>query len=363
MKIFAIANQKGGCGKTTTATNLSAALARKGKKVLLIDFDPQSHASAGLGLLRVEPANSVFNLFKSVDGKTKQISELAVEIESGLSLLPSHIILSTIEHELKEREDGLLILTKAITRSELKYDFVIIDCPPNLGFLTFNALRAANEIIIPVETSAFAIMGVGKLISMVELIKLKLHHSPLIKGLVTMHDEYSEFSVAMLGKIKHIFKEKLLKSVISYDTALREVQERSESIFKNRAEARSAHDYMKLAEELLTLEDEASPENIYQEMRRILQGTYGNVYSKERVFKFYAPKADAVYVVGDFNDWKIEPSNKLEKAPDGGWQKSFYLLPGRYRYKFVADGLWFWDPRNPEKEPNPYGDFDSVFTL
>jgi len=363
MKIFAIANQKGGCGKTTTAISLAAALARRGKKPLLIDMDPQSHASMGLGALKVESSDSIFSLFTGNANSTKKIGEITLNIDNGLDLVPSHIILSTIEHDLKNREDGLLILNKAITRSELKYDYVIIDCPPNLGFLTFNALRAAGEILIPVETSAFSIMGVGKLISMVELIKIKLHHAPHVKGLVTMYDEYSEFCEKMLHKIKHIFKERLLKTVISYDIAIRESQEKSESVFKNNASSRAALAYLALADELLKLDREISAENIYLEMRKVLHGVYGNIYSKERLFKFYAPTAKEVYVVGDFNGWKKDKASRLEMTKEGEWEKSFYLLPGRYRYKFVADGLWFWDPLNSEKEPNPYGDFDSVFEV
>lgn len=363
MKTFAIANQKGGCGKTTTATSLSAALAQRDKKTLLIDLDPQSHASIAFGMLKVEPINSIFSLFVNETDKVKKISDIVINVENRLDLLPSHIILSTIEHELKEREDGLLILAKAINHIESSYDYVIIDCPPNLGFLTFNALRAANEIIIPLEASVFSIMGVGRLISMVELIKIKLHHAPHTKGLVTMHDEYSEFSEKMLSKIKYIFKDRLLKTVISYDTALRQTQEKLKSIFKDSPRSRAAHNYLALADELLTLDKEASAGNIYQEMRKMLHGVYGNIYSKERVFRLYAPKAIDVYVVGNFNNWKIDESSKLEKNEKGDWEKSFYLLPGRYRYKFVADGLWLWDPRNPEKEPNPYGDFDSVFQI
>jgi len=204
---------------------------------------------------------------------------------------------------------------------------------------------------------------VGRLISMVELIKIKLHHAPHIKGLVTMYDEYSEFAGKMLNKIKYIFKDRLLKTVISYDTSLRKAQERLKSVFKESPHSRGAHDYLALSDELLSLEKEASAGNIYQEMRKILRGVYGNVYSKERVFRLYAPKAINVYVVGDFNGWKIDESSKLEKNEEGDWEKSFYLLPGRYRYKFVADGLWLWDPQNAEKEPNPYGDFDSVFQI
>ena len=363
MKVFSISNQKGGCGKTTTATNLSSALAQKGKRVLLIDLDPQSHSSIALGALKVDPFSSVFSLFVNEEDKVKKVSEIAINIENNLDLVPSHIILSTIEHELKEREDGLLILTKAINRGDLRYDYVVIDCPPNLGFLTFNALRAANEIIIPVETSAFSIIGVGKLISMVELIKIKLHHAPHVKGVVTMYDEYSEFSERMLNKIKYIFKDKMFKTAISYDVAIRQAQEKSESIFKHNPQSRAAHDYSSLAEEVLMFDKEEASVNIYQEMRKILHGVYGNIYSKEKVFTFFAPKAKEVYVVGDFNNWKIDETSKLERVENGDWKRSFYLLPGRYRYKFVADGLWLWDPSNTEKEPNPYGDFDSVFQV
>ncbi|MFH1594588.1 MAG: AAA family ATPase [Candidatus Omnitrophota bacterium] len=363
MKIFAIANQKGGCGKTTTATCLAAALAKKGKNVLLIDLDPQSHATIGLGVLKVDPFKSIVTLFTNDPEKIKKIDDISINLERGLDLVPSHIILSTIEQDLKERQDGLLILSRAIMRCAPDYNYIVIDCPPNLGFLTFNALRAAGEIIIPVETSAFAIMGVGKLISMVELIKIKLHHAPNLRGLVVMYDEYSDFSIKMLAKIKYIFKEKLFSAMISFDTAVRQAQEKTQSIFTEYAESRAAHDYLAMAEELLVRDSEESAKSVYQEMRKIMHGAYGNVYSKEKIFKLFAPKANDVYVVGDFNDWKVDVASKLIRSEEGNWEKSIYLLPGRYRYKFVADGLWLWDPENTEKEKNPYGDFDSVFRI
>jgi len=363
MKIIAISNQKGGCGKTTTATCLSAAFAQRGKTTLLIDLDPQAHASVGLGLLKVDPSRSVFSLFSNESDKLKRVNELIISLESNLHLIPSHILLSTIEHDLKEREDGLFLLAKSLEHLNLRYDYIVLDCPPNLGFITFNALRASDDIIIPVEASAFSIMGVGKLVSMVELIKLKLHHAPHVKGLITMYDEYADYSKKMSRKIQYVFKEKLLKTIIFYDTTVREAQERSESIYRYNPKCRTAHNYLSLADEVIAVDKEESTKSIYHEMREALRGAYGNVFSREKTFKFKAPEAKQVYVVGDFNNWQIDESSKLTKSNSGEWKRTFYLLPGKYRYKFVADGLWFWDPGNPEKKANQFGDFDSIFKV
>ena len=322
MNIIAITNQKGGCGKTTTAINLTAALAGRGKKTLLVDLDPQAHATMGLGLKVVSVEKSTYSLFVNESKNLKDIRELITNVDEN--------------------------------------NYILIDCPPNLGFLTFNALRAGTEIIIPVETSAFSIMGVSKLMGMVELIKLKLHHSPMVKGLVTMYDPLTEFSQKMLNKIKNIFKENIFNSIISYDTAIKEAQEKFVPIFKHDPSCDGARDYLSLAEEILNQEKEKLPDSLYKELQKIL---YSNVYSKERIFNFYAPDAKEVHVVGDFNDWKINTESLLSKKEGGMWEQMLYLVPGQYRYKFVVDGLYFEDPENPHKEPNPYGNSDSIFHI
>ncbi|MCK4463058.1 MAG: AAA family ATPase [Candidatus Omnitrophica bacterium] len=360
MNIIAITNQKGGCGKTTTAINLTAALAERGKKTLLVDLDPQAHATMGLGLRRVDVEKSTYSIFINESKNLKDIRELTTYIDENIDIVPSHIILSTVEHELKDKDNGILMLFRTLMYADINYDYILIDCPPNLGFLTFNALRAGTEIIIPVETSVFSIMGVSKLMGMVELIKLKLHHSPLVKGVITMYDPLTEFSQKMLNKIKNIFKENIFNSIITYDTALKEAQEKFVPIFKHNPECDGARDYLSLADEILNQEKEKLPDSLYKELQKIL---YSNVYSKERMFNFYAPDAKEVHVVGDFNDWKISDESCLSRKENGMWEQALYLDPGRYRYKFVVDGLYFEDPENPHKEPNPYGNSDSIFDI
>ncbi|NQT23027.1 MAG: AAA family ATPase [Candidatus Omnitrophica bacterium] len=360
MNIIAIANQKGGCGKTTSAINLTGALAEKGRRTLLVDIDPQAHATMGLGIQRINVEKSAYWLFMGKKETRKNVTELITYVDENIDIIPSHIVLSTVEHELKDKDNGIMILFKALMNAEVEYDYVIIDCPPNLGFLTFNALRAANEIIIPVETSTFSIMGVSKLMSMVELIKLKLHHSPMVKGLVTMYDPLADFSQKMLNKIKNIFKDDIFNTVITYDTAIKEAQEKFMTIFKFETQSNGARDYMNLAGELLNQEKERLPESLYKELQKLL---YSNVYSKEKAFNFYAPEASEVHVVGDFNQWKITDDSRLVKNEKGFWEQRLYLVPGHYRYKFIVDGLYFEDPENPKKESNPYGNSDSVFDL
>lgn len=360
MNIIAIANQKGGCGKTTTTINFAFALAERGKKTLIVDLDPQAHATVGLGIQRVDVEKSTYAIFIGPSERQRDITALITPLTSRVSIIPSHLILSTVEHELKEKDNGVLLLFRALMYADLNYDYILIDCPPNLGFLTFNAIRAANEIIIPVETSTFAIMGVSKLISMIELIKLKLHHSPMIKGLVTMYDPLTEFSHKMMHKIKHILKDRVFRSVISYDIAFKESQEKFVSIYSHNRETEGARDYLDLADELINQEKETLPDSLYQELQKIL---FSSVYAKEKVFSFHSPDAREVHVVGDFNNWEITDESRLKKSESGIWERRLYLVPGRYRYKFIVDGLYFEDPENPQKEPSPYGNNVSVFEL
>jgi len=195
---------------------------------------------------------------------------------------------------------------------------------------------------------------------MVELIKLKLNHSPVLKGLVTMYDPLAEFSQKMLNKIKNILKEKVLKSVISYDITIKEAQEKFISIYAHNRNSEGARDYLSLADEIINQEKEKLPDSLYKELQKIL---YSNVYAKEKIFNFYAPDAKDVYVVGDFNNWEINEDARLLRIKSGVWEHKIFLSPGHYRYKFIVDGLYFEDPENPHKEPNPYGNCDSVFDL
>ncbi|MDD5174581.1 MAG: AAA family ATPase [Candidatus Omnitrophota bacterium] len=376
MKIVAIANQKGGCGKTTTAINLSSAIARLGKKVLLIDLDPQAHATFGLGLSNAPVDKSIYNVLTDNNERRRDIAHCIVNISENLDMIPSNILLSTLEQELKDTEGAVSKLFESICAGRLNYEYTIIDCPPSLGFLTFNALRAANIVIVTVDMGAFSLMGVGKLLGMIELIKVKINHAPQVRALATLYDRRLKYSETMLKEIKTFFKDQLLETIIRLNVTLKKSVAQGISVLQLDSKSNGAHDHMALAQEVIRMEGaeefkQALAEVSFKQEEAVLPVApripaiqpAAEPVERGTVFSINAPRAKEIYIVGDFNHWKMDESSRLAKLDNGVWQKKFNLASGKYRYKFVVDGEWLLDSQNAEKEQNPFGTYDSVKKL
>jgi chromosome partitioning protein len=376
MKILAIANQKGGCGKTTTSINLAGAIAHLGKKVLLIDLDPQAHATFGLGMANTSMDKSIYSVLTDNSSKTRDLDQCIVNVSKNLDMVPSNILLSTLEQELKDTEGAVSKLFETIYAGRLDYDYLIIDCPPSLGFLTFNALRAASVVIVPVDMGAFSLMGVGKLLGMIELIKVKINHSPQVKALATLYDRRLKYSEIMLNEIKTFFKDQLLETIMRMNVTLRKAAAKGVPVLQLDIKSNGALDSLALAREIMRMEGaeefkQALDEVSFKQEEAVLPASPrmpliqpdANLKNRDTIFSIKAPEAKEVYVVGDFNHWKINEASRLAKLEDGNWQAKVALTPGKYRYKFVVDGEWLLDSRNMEKELNPFGTYDSVKEL
>ena len=361
MRVISVANQKGGCGKTTTAINLAGSLAVKGYKVLLMDLDPQAHASFGLGVKSDQLERSMYNVLTRTDTKRKKLSQAILNIWENLNLAPGHILLSTIEQELRNEEHAISLVYKAIDLLETNYDFIIIDCPPSLGFLTFNALRASHLLIVPLECCSLSLMGVGKLINMVELIQLKLQRAPKVKGLVTIYDQRTKYGKKMFEKIKTYFRDNIFRTVIRANITLREAAERGIPVVKFDKRSRGAADYMSLAEEVIMDARKLFLDDFYQEAENFMANMSSKM--KAQTFSLLAPEAKNIYVIGDFNNWNVNESNRLQKMPDGRWEKRIALKPGIYKYKFIVDGEWRHDSNNSKTISNNVGGIDSVLVI
>ena len=358
MHVIAISNQKGGCGKTTSAINIAAALASLGQRTLLIDLDPQAHASFGLGVRSEKLDRSIYNVLTETEGKQNFFEQVILPIDVNLDLVPSHILLSTIEQEFTNKDESVSKLHDAILNLSFPYQMVVIDCPPSLGFLTFNALRAARTVIVPIELSSFSLMGVNKLLSMIELIRVKLQHTPRVFALPTMVDMRTRFAKHMAEEIKAAFGEHILSSTIRQTITVKESQAKGVPLIHYNAKSKGSLDYLMLGQEIL---NKISRDNFQQ---NALQGKRAAIPSDLlKDFSIKIPGAREVHLVGDFNNWKISQESLLWQKEEGVWQKRVFLEPGRYRYKFVIDGEWTNDPANDRMETNPYGGLDSVLEI
>jgi chromosome partitioning protein len=377
MKTIAIANQKGGCGKTTTAINVSAALAATGRGVLLIDLDPQAHASFGLRASNLPANKSVYYVLTDNPEKRRSLDRCVATVSRNFDIVPSTIQLSTLEQEFKDKEDAVSELYRVLSCHPSTYEYVIIDCPPSLGFLTFNALRAADQVIIPIDMSAFTLMGVGKLLGMLELIKTKIGHAPRLNALATLFDNRTTYSQSVLEEVRAFFGDQMFRAVIRLNVALKRAVSEGVSVIDFDKTSSGAKDYTALCYETLRLDGVKNPEkpiassmsvrvpekreSVLSAQEEIEKSFELNI--KEVTFAMESSAAQDIYIAGDFNGWEMNDGSRLVRGENGCWEKRVKLPHGRYRYKFVVDGEWTIDSKNQEREINAFGSFDSVMEI
>jgi chromosome partitioning protein len=248
-KIIAIANQKGGVGKTTTAVNLAAALAILEKKILLIDADPQANATSAVGIDVKKQKLGTYQLLEHTVTADEVILPTDTE---NLDLIPSHIDLVGTEIELVDKKNREFMLKKALENAHKKYDYVIIDCAPSLGLITLNALTAAHSLIIPIQCEYFALEGLGKLLNTIKSVQ-KIHNKNLdIEGLLlTMFDSRLRLSNQVVEEVQKHFGKMVFKTIIQRNIRLSEAPSFGENIIDYDATSRGAKNYLSLANEII----------------------------------------------------------------------------------------------------------------
>lgn len=248
-KIIAIANQKGGVGKTTTSINLSAALAAQGKKVLIIDTDPQGNATSGFGVEKNELDNTVYELML---GECTIKECILSEVIPNLDMLPTNVNLAAIEIETIDVENKEYILKNELDWIKDKYDFILIDCPPSLSMLTVNAMSAADSVLVPIQCEYYALEGLSQLIHTINLVKSRLNEDLEMEGVVfTMYDSRTNLSAEVVENVKENLDEKIFDTVIPRNIRLAEAPSFGQPITMYDPKSAGAVSYLELAEEII----------------------------------------------------------------------------------------------------------------
>lgn len=357
MRTISIANQKGGCGKTTTAINLSACLAHRGKRVLLIDMDPQGHVALGLNIDTRDRENTVLSILALSNDSRVSLTDISENISENFDVVPADISLSTLDQQLSMVEGRESRLKHAIRRIYSLYDIVVIDCPPSLGLLTFNALIASSEVLVPIEMSLYSLHGISRLMEIIASIKTKTGHDIHTKVFGTIVDKRTRISREVLENMRNHFSDSMFETVIRSNVTLKEAAGYGKPIIDYSNKASGSKDYMKLAKEVILEKRTGYKLPVEDDASMFLQS------NMERQFTYYGPDAKSVKIGGSFNDWNPGDEFLMERDEYGTWTKSIILEPGTYQYKFVVDGEWVEDRNNTNYINNAYGGNNSVLEI
>lgn len=412
MRTVAIANQKGGCGKTTVSINLAACLAREGRRTLLVDMDPQGHCALGLAVPEDQVELSIADVLRTATAPDKiDINRTIWQITANFDLSPSMTNLSDFEQEINGKPDAEDRLAAALSTVSDKYDFAIVDCPPHIGLLTRNALRAAGEVIIPVDTGYFSLQGLTKQLETVEAIRAAREETLEVRVLANLYDVRTKLGREILNELKRKFEPLMCHTFINFNTKLREGASFGQPITEYDPGSMGFRDFVRLARELIAAggpdlipttllrqaddlaakadkllatsrplfgdngfsngngngntansngqsqSAPATPQEVQDRIDRI----YGVQHTGDGIlFVAEAPNAARVSLAGDFNNWSPESTPMVPNGDGSCFRAMLPLAPGRYRYRYVVDGEWKPDPHNERVESNPFGDVDSV---
>ena len=404
MRTIAIINQKGGCGKTTTSINLAACMARLGQKTLLLDLDPQGHCAVGLAVPDDQVEKTVYDcLVDGPNGKPTRLNEVVWQIATDFDLAPSNIRLAAFEQVFAGQPGREKRLAEALEHIQSNYQWCVIDCPPGVGLITFNALQACDEVIVPVETGFFSLHGLTRMMETLEEMKEKSGRDIRIRVLPTLYDTRTKLAREVLGELRLKFKEYLMESAVNFNTKLKEAASFGQPITEYDPGSRGYKDFVNLARELMghrpadiepvVAETLSRPAELVQRAKQLAQLTnfqFGkNAVSfnidtpldqkfdlrttQQKIDDFYGirfidgdvhfaakfAQARRVQVAGDFNGWS-SVSTPLTNPEPGRWVARLPLQSGRYKYRFVVDGVWTNDPHNPATETNEFGELNNV---
>lgn len=253
-KVIAVANQKGGVGKTTTTINLSAALAEKGKKVLMIDLDPQGNASSGLGVNKDELEQSIYQLMIGTNSFDECVQKNVLE---NLDVLPANVNLAGVEIETLDMDDRNYILSKEIDKVKDRYNYILIDCPPSLNSLTINSMTTADSVLVPIQCEFYALEGLSQLIYTIDLVKDRLNPNLKMDGVVfTMYDARTNLSLQVIENVRENLNQKIYNTIIPRSVRLAEAPSYGLPINIYDRKSTGAKAYRALAEEIIEKGDE-----------------------------------------------------------------------------------------------------------